>query len=118
MALPCCFARRERESRYKRLFKVPARGGPAEPLPLPMGAHGSYSPDGSKLAYLPIAFGRPIHRYDSWRRYRGGQAPEVWIANLADSSIVKVPRTNSNDTLPMWIGPRIYFLSDRSGSSA
>lgn len=109
---------RESETRHKRLFKVPAKGGPAEVLPLPMGAHGSYSPDGERLAYLPIGFQRPLHRYDSWRRYRGGQAPEVWIANLHDSSITKVPRTDSNDTLPMWIGSRVYFLSDRSGYNA
>ena len=109
---------RESESRYKRLFTVAARGGPAQALPLPTGAHGSYSADGAKLAYLPIAFGRPLHRYDSWRRYRGGETPEVWIADLADSSVTKIPRTDSNDTLPMWIGPRIYFISDRSGNRA
>ncbi len=109
---------RESESRYKKLFKVSAQGGPAEALPLPMAAYGSYSADGSMLAYLPIAFQRPLHRYDAWRRYRGGQAPEVWIAKLNDSSITKIPRTDSNDTLPMWIGPRVYFLSDRSGRNA
>ena len=39
----------------------------------------------------------------------------IWIARLSDSSIEKLPRENSNDKSPMWIGDKIYFLSDRSG---
>src|SRR5438045_9750471 len=34
--------------------------------------------------------------------------------NLADYSVEKLPWTNSNDSLPMWIGNTIYFLSDRN----
>ncbi|HNB70734.1 MAG TPA: PDZ domain-containing protein, partial [Acidobacteriota bacterium] len=30
-------------------------------------------------------------------------------------SVVKLPRENSNDFNPMWIGDKIYFLSDRNG---
>src|SRR5580698_3591939 len=43
------------------------------------------------------------------------QTKKIWIANLADSSITKIPRDNSNDFNPMWVGDRIYFLSDREG---
>ncbi|HMW00400.1 MAG TPA: PDZ domain-containing protein, partial [Acidobacteriota bacterium] len=50
-----------------------------------------------------------------WKRYRGGLAAYIWIANLADSSVVKLPRETSNDFNPMWIGDKIYFLSDRNG---
>ena len=39
----------------------------------------------------------------------------IWIANLADSVIEKIPRENSNDFCPMWLGDRVYFLSDRNG---
>ena len=31
------------------------------------------------------------------------------------STVEKVPRENSNDKCPMWIGDKIYFLSDRNG---
>src|SRR5262249_29145796 len=30
-------------------------------------------------------------------------------------SIEKIPRTDSNDFNPMWVGNKVYFLSDRSG---
>jgi tricorn protease len=82
---------------------------PAE-LPLPMGADGSYSPDGSHFAYVPFFQWEPY-----WKDYRGGQTTPIWIADLSDSSIVKIPRDNSNDKNPMWVGDTIYFLSDRNG---
>ena len=94
-----------------RLYTLPAEGGglPDE-LPLPIALEGTYSADGSHLAYVPL-----FQWQEAWKRYRGGQTRKIWIANLADSSIVKIPRDNSNDFNPMWIGDRIYFLSDREG---
>src|SRR5205823_11225913 len=71
---------------------------------------GSFSPDGSRLAYVPLA-----RAFTAWKRYRGGRATPVWIARLSDSSIEKIPRTDSNDFNPMWVGDRVYFLSDRNG---
>ena len=51
----------------------------------------------------------------AWKRYRGGEASYLWIVNFADLSTEKIPRTDSNDFAPMWIGDKIYFLSDRNG---
>jgi len=94
-----------------KLYTLPAEGGGLpEELPLPIALEGSYSPDGSHLAYVPL-----FQWQEAWKRYRGGQTKKIWIANLADSSIVKIPRDNSNDFNPMWIADRIYFLSDREG---
>ncbi|HTV63376.1 MAG TPA: PDZ domain-containing protein [Verrucomicrobiae bacterium] len=94
-----------------QFFIMPLHGAgyPTE-LPLPMGSDGSYSPDGKQLAYVPIFQWEPY-----WRDYRGGQTTPIWIANLSDSSITKIPRDNSNDKNPMWVGDTIYFLSDRNG---
>jgi tricorn protease len=93
-----------------KLFTVPLSGGLPTELPLSMAETGAYSPDGSHLAYVPIFQWEP-----DWKLYRGGQTPPIWIANLADSSIVKVPREESNDRNPVWIGKTVYFLSDREG---
>ena len=93
-----------------RLFTIPVAGGFPEELPLPTAEEGTYSPDGGHLAYVPT-----MQWQKAWKRYRGGQTKPVWIVDLADSSIVKLPRENSNDFNPMWVGDKIYFLSDRSG---
>lgn len=103
-------SRRYSHSDPDQLYTVSVAGGFPKELPLPMAESGSYSPDGSHLAYEPIFQWEP-----DWQHYHGGQTLKVWIANLADSSIVQVPRVNSNDKNPMWVGDQVYFLSDRNG---
>jgi tricorn protease len=39
----------------------------------------------------------------------------LWLVNISDLRTEKIPRTDSNDIYPMWIGDKIYFLSDRNG---
>lgn len=97
-------------SNAKRLFSVPSEGGRAEELPLPSAVYGSFSPNGRRIAYVP--FHSP---YLGWKRYRGGATSRIWIADLPDCRIEKIPRGNSNDFSPMWLDKRIYFLSDRNG---
>jgi tricorn protease len=92
------------------LYTVLVTGGFPKALPLAMAEEGAYSPDGSHLAYVPTAPWEP-----QWQNYRGGQTTPIWIANLSSSSVVKVPRPNSNDRNPMWAGDTVYFLSDRDG---
>lgn len=103
-----------------QLFTLPATGGglPAV-LPLPKAEQGSYSPGGDRLAYVPQWNRRgSLTAYIAWKRYRGGMTSPVWIARLSDSSVEAIPRENSNDHDPMWIGDRVYFLSDRDGATS
>jgi tricorn protease len=94
-----------------QLFTVPVSGGFATPVPLVRASEGSYSQDGSHIAYVPN-----VQWQAAWKRYRGGQTRPIWIAKLSDSSVeATIPRDNSNDFNPMWVGDTIYFLSDRSG---
>jgi tricorn protease len=105
-------------ARFTRLFAVPATGGPETELPLPLAEEASYSPDGNRIAYVPFTNTRAFPgAYIAWKRYRGGSTPFVWIADLHTSAIEKLPRTDSNDFNPMWIGYKVYFLSDRDGST-
>ena len=94
----------------QRLYTVPVEGGVPVELPLPLAYEGSYSADGTHLAYRPTP--RP---WGTWDHYRGGTASALWIADLADSSVVKIPREDWNDYNPMWVGDTVYFLSDRNG---
>jgi len=94
-----------------QLFTVPIDGGIPTPVPLARAFEGSFSSDGSRIAYEPTQ-----QWQQAWKRYRGGQTKAIWIANLSDSSIeARIPRENSNDFNPMWVGGTIYFLSDRNG---
>jgi len=109
---------REAYSRYTQLYTVSPEGGLPETLPLPMAFAGSYSPDGKRMAYQPLdggQFSTDTNNFVSWKRYRGGRASYLWIVNFADLSTQKIPRTDSNDFDAMWIGNKIYFLSDRNG---
>ena len=104
---------RETARDLPKLFTVAVTGGVPEPLPLPSGADASYAPDGKRVAYVPYPQWQA-----AWKHYRGGQTSRIWIADLADSHVTPVPRDNSNDKAPMWIGDSIYFLSDRDGPMA
>jgi len=97
---------------FERLFRVHADGGGVpEPLPLPSGFEGSFSPDGQSLAYQPLSKWQP-----AWKRYVGGQTTPIWIVNLKTLELEKVPRENSNDSNPVWVGDQVYFLSDRDSA--
>jgi len=102
---------RKSYSNFARLFTVGIDEGFPTEIPLPMALRGSLSPDSARIAYQPLSQWQP-----DWKRYHGGQTSPIWLANLADSSIEKLPRENSNDTYPMWVGDKVYFLSDRGGA--
>ena len=97
---------------FVRLFTVGLDGANsgslAEEVPLPSGERGAFSADGSMIAYEPLNQWQP-----EWKRYLGGQQDVIWIAKLSDSSVEKLPRKGGNDRYPMWVGDKIFFLSDR-----
>jgi tricorn protease len=93
--------------RQTQLFTVPATGGMPTQLPVPYGANGAISDDGTWLAYTP-------HTTDNrtWKRYRGGMATDIWLYNLKDNTSRKVTNWEGTDTQPMWHGRMLYYLSD------
>jgi tricorn protease len=95
----------------QQLYTMEVNGTFPERLPLPWGWEAAYSPDGARLAYVPMR-----RAFNVWKRYRGGDTTPIWLATLADSTVEKVPRDNSNDYNPLWIGTKVYFLSDRDGA--
>jgi tricorn protease len=101
---------------YYRLFSVSIDGGLPEALPMPRAFTGTFSPDGRRVAYEEIstAFIPDWYEASEWRHYRGGRTHPIWIMSLADYSVEKLPKVNSNDSDPMWIGNTVYFISDRN----
>src|SRR5258707_5908012 len=97
-------------SRYTKLFLVSPEGGTAKPLQVPRGDLTSFSPDGTKIAYLETA-----QEFRTWKRYRGGWSLPIAIYDLKKNSYEELPKTNGMDMFPMWHGNAIYFISDRDG---
>ncbi len=97
-----------------KMFTMPVSGeGLPTELPFPMAGGGaSFSPDGSKIAYMPLT-----PAFAQWKKYRGGRTTKIWIGNLADSSVEEIPHPQVNDYTPMWIDDKIYFLSDRNNKN-
>ncbi len=101
---------REAYADFTRFYTVPTEGGVAEVLPMWRAFNGQYSPDGTRIAYVPN-----FQWQQAWKRYRGGQTTPIYLVNLKDLQVEKVPRENSNDASPVWLGDTVYFLSDRNG---
>jgi tricorn protease len=108
---------RDSASRYVQLYTVPAQGGIAKVLPLPMAFEGQFSPDGKEIAYspAPLAFGFNYTSFVSWGNYHGGTASTIWITTLPGLNSIEIPHENSSDFDPVYAGGKIYFLSGREG---
>jgi len=94
---------------FNRLFLMPPDGGLPEALPLPFGETGAFSPDGRLLAYT----WQRDQQEESWKRYRGGRAPKLWLFDRSSGTTRPLTDGASPDSEPIWIGTRIYFLSER-----
>jgi len=93
-----------------KLFTVPAAGGSATALPMPVSGAGHFSPDGRRIVYSPL-----WRDFRSEKRYQGGWANDLYIFDLEHPSLVRVTDDPRTDRDPMWIGSAVYFNSDRSG---
>jgi tricorn protease len=107
------------QSRYTQLYEVPAKGGIAKVLPLPMAYQGKFSTDGKQIAYspLPPAYGFDYMSYVSWGNYHGGRASTIWVTTLPGLESVQIPHEVSSDFSPVFAGGKIYFLSARKGKA-
>jgi len=91
-----------------QLFLASAGGGPLEEVPLPRGGFGTFSPDGTQFVY-----NRVFREFRTWKRYRGGQADEVWLHDFTTKTTTNLTNNPAQDIIPMWKGSKVYFASDR-----
>lgn len=91
-----------------QLYLASIEGGIPDQLPLPRGGFCSFSPDDKKLAY-----NRVFREFRTWKRYRGGMADDIWIYDFQTKKTENITNNPAQDIIPMWIGNKIYFLSDR-----
>lgn len=93
-----------------RLFAVNATRKEL-PRELPVGPVSwiSYGPRGAVV--LARNGGDPAR----WKRYRGGTAGEIWIDPRGTGRFRRLVELSGNLANPMWLGNRVFFLSDHEG---
>ena len=95
---------------FFHLHSVPVAGGSPRPLRLGPSRSISWQSDGPG-----VVIGRNSGDPARWKRYRGGTAGTIWIDRSGDGAFAPLIRLTGNLASPMWIGRRIYFLSDHEG---
>ncbi|NOS69049.1 MAG: peptidase S41 [Verrucomicrobia bacterium] len=96
------------KDRFNQLYKVPAIGGLPEKLPMPYGEFGAISRDGKSIVFNTISVD-----FRTWKRYRGGMNPDLWQLDLTTLKARNLTKSDASESLPMWHGDTLYFLSDR-----
>lgn len=97
---------------FNRLWTVPRTGGPSTLVVNTWGNNGAYSPDGRRMVIDRVT------RWDvEWRSYRGGQNTALRILDLASLDEVRLPNERSMDIAPVWVGSKVFFISDRDWAS-
>lgn len=91
-----------------KLFTISKNGGMPKQVAVPNSGHGTLNTDGTKLAYNRI-----FRDFRTWKRYRGGQADDIWIYDLKTKQLENITNNPAQDIIPMWVGNKIYFISDR-----
>ncbi|HTK32239.1 MAG TPA: PDZ domain-containing protein [Candidatus Saccharimonadaceae bacterium] len=100
-------------TRVDRFERIPVNGGFETVLPLQQSGYASFSDDGSKLAFVS-----PTYDRRTWKRYKGGNAPDIWIYDFAHNTSEKITDWEGADEWPMWHGGTIYYCTDQGGRTA
>ena len=93
---------------YNRLWTIPRDGGVPKLLSKQWAFNGSFAENGKSLVIDRMS------RWDvEWRNYRGGQNTGLVLLDLKTQAETKIPNESTIDIEPVWLGDKVYFLSDR-----
>ena len=95
--------------RNYRAYTLDPAGGAPQLLPLGQVNHLAFGPAGARV------IGRNTADPARWKRYRGGTAGHLWIDAEGAGNFRRMSELRGNITSPMWLGGRIYHLSDFEG---
>jgi tricorn protease len=96
-------------ARETHAYRVAADGGVPEPLRLGHARSLSQHADGR------IVIGRNNDDPARWKRYKGGTAGDLWIDRDGTGTFGRLISLVGNPVWPMWVGERVFFLSDHEG---
>ena len=63
-----------------------------------------------------MAYPRVFREFRTWKRYRGGQADEIWLHDFGTGQTTRLTTDPAQDIFPMWHGDQMYFVSEREDS--
>ena len=95
--------------RLQHLHTQDLAGNPPEPLNIGPARAISFGRGNS------VVIGRNNNNPARWKRYRGGTAGQIWIDEQGDGQFRQLIDLQGNLDSPIWLGNRIYFLSDHEG---
>ncbi|QZT36918.1 PDZ domain-containing protein [Halosquirtibacter xylanolyticus] len=91
-----------------QLYRVNIQTKEIKQLPLEAGGFCSYNAAGDKLAMNKV-----FREFRTWKYYEGGMADDIWIYDTKKGEVDRIVKNNNQDIIPMWIGDKIFYLSDR-----
>lgn len=97
-------------ARWPHLVAIPLDGSPVCGFGWGPARNISFEPEGTG-----VVIGRNANDPARWKRYRGGTAGTLWIDRQGEGRFAQLIKLEGNIANPMWIGNRIYFLSDHEG---
>ncbi|HEX4998505.1 MAG TPA: S41 family peptidase [Terriglobia bacterium] len=95
--------------RMYRMYRIAVDGGAPKQFPYGPATDIGFGPNGG------LVLGRHTADPARWKRYRGGTAGRIWIDTAGEGQFHPLTQLDGNLASPMWIGSRIYFLSDHEG---
>jgi tricorn protease len=95
--------------RNYRAFTLSPDGGAPRELALGQVNHLAFGPGAARV------IGRNTADPARWKRYRGGTAGHLWIDADGSGAYRRMNELAGNITSPMWLGDRVYYLSDAEG---
>ncbi len=104
-------SRRDHPHGDYRVYTIPPTGGIPQMIPLEPAAWVAFEPGGSRMALQKIGL-----EFHNWKRYKGGEAEDIWVGTLSPLAFTEVTNYDGKDAFPMWAPDgRIYFVTDRWG---
>jgi tricorn protease len=96
-------------ARLSKVYTISPEGGDVEEIEVGFAVNISYGPNGGAV------LGRNTNDLANWKRYRGGLTGDLWVDSDGDHNWRRLIQLEGNVAQPLWIGERIYFISDHAG---
>ncbi len=93
-----------------RIYTLDPDSGMPEQAGFGPATEASWAADGGGLV-----IGRHTIDPARWKRYRGGTRGDIWIDANGNGTFRRLLDLEGNLASPLWVGDRIYFVSDHEG---